>query len=100
MVFDLNLMVARSVHYSSDLELTSLTSIITSYRYVSALSWEWSTTGNDVIWINKYDFSRLMGTTFIPILIQSKKFDLGENVDGVVVSDSYDNSVALCYSDS
>ena len=52
MILDLNLMVARSIHYSSSLSMTSLDSVITSYRYATALSWEWSTSGNDIIWIN------------------------------------------------
>ena len=100
MLFDLNLLVSRSVQYSSSLELTSLESFISSYRYVTALSWEWSTTDNDSIWINTYDFTRLMGTTSTPILLSSKQFDLGENVEGFVLSDTYDDSIAICYSDS
>lgn len=99
-VLDLNLMVARSINFSPSLALTSLEAVPMLSRYIFALSWDWSPAESDVLWMNAYDFSSFSGSVSSPVQSQSNRFVLGSKVDGFIVSDAFEDAVALCYSDS
>ena len=92
-------MIARAVHFESDLDIASLMTTVDNNRYLNALSWEWSSTGNDSIWLNTFDFAKLQKTNSEPVLVIQNEFDLGDNVDGVVLAATIDNAVAFCYAD-
>ena len=102
MLLDLDLQVARSINLGASESLTSLESVISSGRYLNTLTWQYSSAtspNSDAIWINTYDLVRLKGSTAVPILTSSRKFELSETVYGFIEASHSPKSVSLCYSD-